>query len=431
MDDEERMSRQFNPPKLAPTSTPNLYAPRKPLIDHCTNEWQRSSKYKAQLNKHADHFDNPPESAFVRGLSILKAPKIRRDLLFYTVLFIFSLWLWSSTIWPVWAEHRILSRSLSAQNRLMSGGLFGSNLRPTFSNMIQVKDMDPRFLPKASAPKHPTADNVNRLIFVGDVHGCLDELKVLMKRVRFTAERDHLITTGDLISKGPDSAGTVEFVRKLGASCVRGNHEDRILLTAQALNSSLLHLEQPGSYEVDRLNEPSFSLSDSPDRALARSLSVEQIAYLETCPVILRVGFMKHLAGDLVVVHAGLVPGVKLERQDPTSVMSMRSIDLTNHVPSKYSDAEGCVPWTKLWNKYQKSLPAEWSSFPVDDVNAQKAKERHITVIYGHDAKQGLQLKQYSKGIDTGCVKGGKLTALILSDGGAMQTIQVNCKDHR
>jgi hypothetical protein len=62
------------------------------------------------------------------------------------------------------AKHRVLSRSLSAQNGLMSGGLFGSNLRPTFPNMIQVKDMDPRFLPKASAPKHPTADNVNRLI---------------------------------------------------------------------------------------------------------------------------------------------------------------------------------------------------------------------------------------------------------------------------
>jgi hypothetical protein len=53
----------------------------------------------------------------------------------------------------------------------------------------------------------------------------------------------------------------------------------------------------------------------------------------------------------------------------------------------------------------------------VGDVNAQKAKERHTTIIYGHDAKQGLQLKQYSKGIDTGCVKGGKLTALVLSDG--------------
>jgi hypothetical protein len=165
-----------------------------------------------------------------------------------------------------------------------------------------------------------------------------------MKRVRFNAEKDHLITTGDLISKGPDSPGTVDFVRRLGASCVRDNHEDRILLTAQALNSSLLHLEEPSSHNVDNLDEQSFSLSDSPDRALAKSLSTEQIAYLETCPVILRVGFMKHLAGDLVVVHAGLVPGVQLERQDPTSVMSMRSIDLTNHVPSKYSDSEGCVP---------------------------------------------------------------------------------------
>jgi Calcineurin-like phosphoesterase len=432
MDDEERLSRSSDPRRITPTSTYHHFPPAKPLIDQCTNEWQRSSKWKGQLNTPADQFENALESFFIQCLSILKAPKIRRYLLFYTIVFIFSLWLWSSRIWPAWAEHRALSRSLSVQNRMTSGGLFGSNLRPTFPNMIQVKDLDSRYLPKARAPKHPTADNVNRLIFVGDVHGCLDELKALLKRVRFNAERDHLITTGDLITKGPDSGGTVDFVRKLGASCVRGNHEDRILLIAQALNSSLLHLEEPGRKGADNLDgkSPSF-LTDSPDQALAKSLSAEQLAYLETCPVILRVGFLKHLAGDLVVVHAGLVPGVQLERQDPTSVMSMRSIDLTNHVPSKHSESEGCVPWIKLWNKYQKSLPAQWSPFPTSDSDAQKAKERHTTVIYGHDAKQGLQLKQYSKGIDTGCVRGGKLTALVLSDGGAMQTIQVDCKGHR
>ena len=431
MDHSERLSNYPGSRKTVQVPSHHQYSPRKPLIDQCTNEWQRSSKWKSQLNTPADQFEDGLESLFARFLAILKAPKVRRYLLLYSIIFVFSFWIWSSTIWPVWAEHRALSRSLSAQNRMMTGGLFGTNLRPTFPNMIQVKDLDARYLPNASRPKHPTADNVDRLIFVGDVHGCLDELKALLQRVRFNTERDHLITTGDLIAKGPDSPGAVDFVRNLGASCVRGNHEDRILLIAQSLNSSLLHLENPNRGQMGNLDEQSFSLVDSPDRTLAKSLSAEQITYLESCPVILRVGFMKHLAGDLVVVHAGLVPGLELERQDPTFVMSMRSIDLATHVPSKYSESEGGVPWIKLWNKYQRSLPAQWSGFPSSDINEQKEKERRTTVIYGHDAKKGLQLKQYSKGIDTGCVKGGKLTVLILSDGGAMQTVQVTCKDHR
>ena len=325
----------------------------------------------------------------------------------------------------------MLNRSLSVEHRAMSGGLFGSNHRPTFSNMIQIKDLDPKYIPKIRVPNHPTTDNVNRLIFVGDVHGCLDELKALLEKVEFNAKSDHLITTGGLIAKGPDSAGVVDFVRRMGASCVRGNHEDRILLMRHDMETSLIQLDSQAKNGADNLDGQFSSLSLSPDRALAASLSADQISYLETCPVILRVGFMQALASDLVVVHAGLIPGVPLERQEPTAVMSMRSIDLSTHTPSKYSDLEGGVHWAKLWNKYQSSLSAKSSFFPASGSDAPKANRSHTTVIHGHDAMQRLQLKQYSKGIDTGCIKGGKLTALVFSGGDRMQTVQVKCKDYR
>jgi len=421
MDKQESFSMDFSRRWNGSASSHPPYSPRKPLIEQCTNEWQRSNKWKSR-NSSPDGFEDALESFFDRCLAISKAPKIRRFLLLYTFIFGLSIWLWSSTIWPAWQEQRILSQSLSVPNRRLAGGVFGSNLRPTFPNMIQIKDLDPKYIPRATAPRHPTDDNVNRLIFVGDVHGCLDELKALLDKANFNTKRDHLITTGDLISKGPHSTRTVEFVREMRASCVRGNHEDRILLIASDMNSTLLHLENPAERA---------SVSESPDQALAASLSAEQISYLESCPVILRVGFMRHLAGDLVVVHAGLVPGVSLERQDPTAVMSMRSIDLSTHVPSKHSRSEGGVHWIKLWNKYQRSLPTRWSFFPTTDPDAQQARDSHTTVIYGHDAKKGLQLHPYSKGIDTGCVGGGKLTALILSDGGSTQTVQVQCKDYR
>lgn len=70
----------------------------------------------------------------------------------------------------------------------------------------------------------------------------------------------------------------------------------------------------------------------------------------------------------------------------------------------------------QLWNKHQSLLPS---------------KSPHSTVLYGHDSHRGLALAKYSKGLDTGCVKGKKLTAMIISDGGKTKTVSVNCKDHR
>jgi hypothetical protein len=49
--------------------------------------------------------------------------------------------------------------------------------------------------------------------------------------------------------------------------------------------------------------------------------------------------------GEVVVVHAGLVPGLKLEGQDPVAVMNMRTVDLETHVPSERRDG---MAWTKV-----------------------------------------------------------------------------------
>ncbi len=253
-------------------------------------------------------------------------------------------------------------------------------------------------------------------------------MQALLNATKYNNYTDHIVFTGDLISKGPGSAQVVDFAVDNSASCVRGNHEDRIMLAYRDLNAhraSLLRPEEnrrgseskapsPGDSELDELDEESFSHGDYVDRKFAKSLAPEQASYLISCPLILNVGYLPGL-GRTTVVHAGLVPGVDLQNQDPMGVMNMRTVDLKTHVPSR---SHSGTPWFKLWNKHQSLVPS---------------KDRS-TVIYGHDARRGLQLNQYSKGLDTSCASGGRLTALVVSIEGEkeadQQTVSVGCENH-
>lgn len=201
-------------------------------------------------------------------------------------------------------------------------------------------------------------------------------VEILLAEVQYEARTDHLIFAGDFISKGPSSPAVINLAMSAHASCVRGNHEDRVLLAYRDLYSHRLTQEQKGkeapsppaagmpedmrqnSSEDDGedLEEKNFSHGDFVDRRLAESFTKRQIDYMASCPVILDIGQIKGL-GDVHVVHAGLVPGVRLERQDPMGVMHMRTIDLDTHVPS--SSAKG-TPWFKVCNFL--NLPALYDS---------------------------------------------------------------------
>ncbi|HNL01940.1 MAG TPA: metallophosphoesterase, partial [Leptospiraceae bacterium] len=62
-----------------------------------------------------------------------------------------------------------------------------------------------------------------RTIFIGDVHGCVDELKEMIGILGPTRE-DRIILLGDLINRGPDSPGVVRFVFENGFESLMGNH---------------------------------------------------------------------------------------------------------------------------------------------------------------------------------------------------------------
>lgn len=194
---------------------------------------------------------------------------------------------------------------------------------------------------------------------------------------------------------------------------MRGNHEDRLLLV---LADILAHRQPlPGPNEPlgrapDFMEEASESRKDYDMRKLALQISPNQIKWLKERPVILGMGKLPGM-GNAVVVHAGLVPDISLMQQDPYEVMNMRSIDLKTWVPTSESNK---TPWEKFWNYKQKKLPAS----------------DRLTVIYGHDARRGLTIEKYSKGLDTNCVRGGKLTALVLDARGKQKYEQVECQKY-
>ncbi|ORY67435.1 calcineurin-like phosphoesterase [Pseudomassariella vexata] len=340
----------------------------------------------------------------------------------------------------------------------MSYGTYG---RPPLKNLIPLRTLSTDHLPTPSTSSP-------HLIIIGDVHGQLSELKALLTKAGYSKTRgDHVIFTGDLVAKGPDSSGVVALAMEIGASAVRGNHEDRVLLAYENMNT--LHVgtsdeqEEPvAAGDQDDMAEPAFSHGDYKARSVAQTLTSAQRSWLSQLPVILKLGRIPSY-GDMVVVHAGLVPNIPLENQDPWAVMNMRTLvypaeqvrreqikkqleeaakksgGKQKKIPDSEVDAameasrqrgEGtgdhdvALPidgrdgqfWSEAWNEAQKELDA---------------RDR-INVVYGHDAKTGLNLGKYTYGLDSSCVKGGQLTALVFEPGRAgkvtHRVVSVSCE---
>lgn len=374
-----------------------IYTPEHRLIDLIPDNLDTSDEEDAFYNQDVeDYFIHPKWKAVIRQTTNRIPKRIQR----YSVLYLFLLlvaWVaWKAHFGPQYAQYRKDQIEMDTPPK----GAFGSNMRPHFKDMIHLKTLDEKHLPKHN----------KRLVVVGDVHGCKQELEELLRKVEFNDKNDHLILAGDIIAKGPDSPGVVALAQKLGASCVRGNHEDKVLLSIA--ESSEHHKIVPESDEnpegIPDNVEVESSHSDKNLRKLVKQFSKAQINWLQQCPVILQVGKVPHI-GEVVVVHAGLVPGIALEQQDPFQCMNMRTIDLKTRLPSEGRDH---THWEKFWNHQQKKL----------------AKHERTTVIYGHDAKRGLNVQKHSFGLDSNCVRGGQLTAMVIDASGNSKIVQVDCK---
>jgi diadenosine tetraphosphatase ApaH/serine/threonine PP2A family protein phosphatase len=214
-------------------------------------------------------------------------------------------------------------------------------------------------------------------IVVGDVHGCVDELQRLLASCGFQ-RGDRLVLAGDLVAKGPDSQGVVQLAREEGAVAVVGNHDDHVLRARAVAQGTI-----PPPARGVRVEH----------QVVADALGADDWAYLEALPTFLRLGTegagdnSEPESADTIVLHAGAVPGVAFEKQTREHLTTMRSIDKDGN-PTKRIEGR---PWAAVWPGPEK-------------------------IVFGHDAIRGLQRHRFAMGLDTGCVYGRRLTALLLPE---------------
>jgi len=138
---------------------------------------------------------------------------------------------------------------------------------------------------------------VPRTFFIGDVHGCVEELAELFEKFSPNAE-DKIYQTGDLINKGPNSPATVEFILKHNIKCVLGNHEAKLL---QMLNKPEQELTPKELHFLENVQKPEW---------LAGIVSKFPL-WIDT--------------GREILLHAGLEPGKKnLEEMDIREILTIR-----------------------------------------------------------------------------------------------------------
>lgn len=211
----------------------------------------------------------------------------------------------------------------------------------------------------------------SRLILVGDVHGCAAELKALLEQERFDRGRDTLVLVGDLVNKGPCSQEVIRLARETHALCVRGNHDEDLIQAYRGVGKyegGLKKYKQRALYEVREGGDPDGDMR-----------------WLEDLPLSLSFPWMR-----MVVVHAGLVPGVPLEKQRFEDLLWIRDL----------KTVEGERVGTKEPGMHTVPWAGEWRGPEL--------------VVFGHDSKRMLQQHAHAIGLDTGCCKGHELTALIL-----------------
>jgi len=264
---------------------------------------------------------------------------------------------------------------------------------------------------------------------IGDLQGCHTQLIALLEKIDATTPNAQLVFVGDIVNRGPKSLATLRQIYALGkrARIVLGNHDLNLLAVACGLRKphgsdtlddilaaddreelltwlrqQPLAIEQDGNLFVHAGVLPQWCKQQT----LTLSGEAEAALQGDDWPEFLRKMYGNEpalwddaLTGDdrlRCIVNAL----TRIRFCKPDGRMDFKTVEGAGNAP------EGLLPWFDLPNR----------------------KTEESTVVFGHWSTLGLLIRPNLLGLDTGCVWGGKLTAINLQD---RSTIQVDCPQHQ
>ena len=254
---------------------------------------------------------------------------------------------------------------------------------------------------------------------IGDVQGCYAELHELLRRIRFNADRDLLLFTGDLVNRGPQSLATLRRVRALAANAivVLGNHDLHLLAVAFVPGTRL------------RRSDTLAEVLDASDRdSLLAWLLERPLAHYDS-------------AHHDLLVHAGLVPqwhahqaaqlAGEVEqalRRDPRALLaamygdepsqwseSLTGTDRLRFIINVLTRLRVCTRQGRV-DLRQKGPPADAHAPWMPWFKVSERSTVAVRVIFGHWSTLGFHRGDGVLALDTGCVWGGALTGVNLDD---------------
>jgi serine/threonine protein phosphatase 1 len=219
--------------------------------------------------------------------------------------------------------------------------------------------------------------DLTRIYAVGDVHGCLAQLDRLLDLIRVDnatfSGNTRFVFLGDLVDRGPDSAGVIDRVMNLSRGQKRcdtlmGNHEEAMLASFDGTADPRGWLSYGGSQTLE-----SYGIARAEQFASGFDLARRMVEAIPSDHLTFLRGLPDHLViGDYLFVHAGIRPGVPIELQEAADLRWIRGGFLESEVDHQ------CI------------------------------------VVHGHTISPEPEQRANRIGIDTGCYQGGPLTALVL-----------------
>lgn len=264
---------------------------------------------------------------------------------------------------------------------------------------------------------------------IGDVQGCYDELQTLLNHIHFNADKDRLWFAGDIINRGPHSLQTLRFIKSLGTNAITvlGNHDLHTLAVANGRG-------RQGKKDTIK------DILEAPDRDQLLDWLIHRplMHYDQTLNVCL--------------VHAGIHPqwtaeqALQLAEEVEAVLQSDKSHEFFHHMygdkPPKWSDKlDGWDRLRFITNVFtrmrycddkgrlalrDKGAPGNQPPGIIPWFAVRKRKTQNNRIIFGHWSTLPNPNIENLYPLDTGCLWGGKLTAIKVDE--AMAEIsQIQC----